>query len=434
MRKQLTIGLAVLLSGFAANALAGVPIGNSKFGVAVPSFCGGFYFGVSGLWWRAHTDHLDYAVTYPHFNADGTGNYNGGHYHSIDPHKYDWGWHGKVGYIFPCTGNDVQLSYTYNRNREHSWTEHHPYTLTTLTDLFRPDKQLFAPAVVGNVSFTGGSVAIAPIRGTLDPRNVDQIWAHSHFHNNTWDLDFGQHATFGCNTHLRWFAGARYSNLRHNLESYLTASSNTPVTVTGVNIPGTSVGTATLGFNVNSHLQDWNSQHSRFNGIGPRFGVDAYYDFCGGFGVNGSVSTALIIGHTESWYYDKTVIHATPTLTSANSSITQAAINASTSPTTTEVSEVSSYYIPHETRVVPNIDAKLALNYSYQFCNCSRTKLTIEAGWQVSEFFNPFERLYRIGAHPANVDQDRSGEPINRVRHTLDLSYDGPFVNVQVNL
>src|SRR5688572_15601902 len=117
--KKLTIGLAVLLSGVAINSNAAVSSGTSPFNVCVPSLCGGFSIGLTGYWWRPSTAHLDYAVTYPGatlptfdplIGPDPFGPFDivfgDGHHHSVD-HDHDWGYKINIGYVFPCTGNDV---------------------------------------------------------------------------------------------------------------------------------------------------------------------------------------------------------------------------------------------------------------------------------------------------------------------------------------
>ena len=79
---------------------------------------------------------------------------------------------------------------------------------------------------------------------------------------------------------------------------------------------------------------------------------------------------------------------------------------------------------PEDTRVVPNLTAKLALDYSYQFCNCRHTKVVIQAGYQVDHYFNAIDRLGLVAADEAALN----------TRHTIDTSFDGPYIGIQVNV
>lgn len=456
--KRLTVGLAVLLSGYAANSLAALPGGTSRCDVSVPSYCGGFTFGLTGLYWRPSSPQLDYLLSFPAFDTTGDFLFANGHHHSVD-HDYDWGFKANIGYIFPCSGNDVTLTYTHWDNDDHEHRDNFAFGFPTTGSIFVGGDTFFAP--FGAATFTGtvtvGAVATdlfavtAPISVPFTAADLAAVSASSRFENNTWDLDFGQTINVGCNFKLRWFGGLRYSRLEHRLkvDSLFAiddvAVSLDPVVVTATltdsvgTLVGTSPALVSPVADVTATLRDIVHQKSEFDGIGPRFGCDVSYHLGGGFGVVGSLSTSLLVGEHEATLSERietagTVTFTVPGLTlvdiaplfigGALTNVTAEVVTAVAPTILDPLVETVSFRHPDETRVVPNIDAKLGLDWTYQFCNCSRSKLTIEAGYLVSHYFNAIDRL-------TAADAFNTGE---RHRETIDISFDGPYVGVQVQL
>lgn len=463
--KKLTIGLAVLLSGYAANSSAAYTTGGSKYGVCVPSFCGGFTFGIYGLYWRPSAPQLDYALTYPQLPAAQVGttsttlrpntDLRGGHYHSVDP-NYNWGFKVDVGYVFPCTGNDVILTYTnFNHSDDDRVRGEGRLILPSLGSIFnlgfQPVPFVALPALTvsgGTPTAVTGTIPVGALtipagftvpvaEGLLRVQDVHFARANASFENHTWDLDFGQHVNIGCNLRLRWFGGLRYSNLENRLDArYEAASAAVPFTATlnGTTVTltlgttATAFTTGTIPFNVTATLRDIVNQKSKFNGIGPRFGVDANYCVGGGFGVVGSLSTSLLIGEIDTHLNERQILDTTATALAASltstGGVTVTGITVTPAVSTSEVVTDIHFRHPDETRVVPNIDAKLGLDYTYTFCNCNHTKLTIEAGWMVSHYFDAIDRVSSVEAQTPEV----------RSRHTTDVSFDGPYIGAQINL
>src|ERR1700722_12049198 len=111
--KKLTVGLAVLLSGYAANSLAALPTGvASRCDVTLPSFCGGFTFGLTGLYWRVSSPELSFAQSAPTFFTTSNTLDIREQAHHVNQ-NFNWAWSANIGYIFPCSGNDVVLAYTH---------------------------------------------------------------------------------------------------------------------------------------------------------------------------------------------------------------------------------------------------------------------------------------------------------------------------------
>lgn len=473
--KRLTVGLAALLSGYVANSFAALPTSNtSKCDVCVPNYCGGFTFGLTGLYWRPSSPLLDYALTYPSAYAFTSGSttsvsgstFSNGCYHNTD-HRYDWGFKANIGYVFPCSGNDVYLTYT---NWTHSNTDrpgnHFGFILpaTSLGSSFATSGLGLSPTFVTSLStipVTGTALlgaAAATFATTLpsttltlaiDPSTITiaDIYGKSRLQDHTWDLDFGQGINVGCNFRMRWFGGLRYSRLERDLDigtlaNFASTTPSTPATglTFGVTTAaGTVAGAGTVApvFSLAGTINDYLHQKSDFNGIGPRFGVDASYHLGGGFGVIGNIATSLLIGRTHDTSCETVNTAGTVSLVGTAAGGSTATIAVDGVPLTSTLvnsavlafdpatlTQVFSFSYDHENRVVPNIDAKLGLDWTYQFCNCSRTKLTIEAGWMVSHYFNAVDRLTSLAAFGPDLSN----------RRAADVSFDGPYLNVQVNL
>lgn len=457
--KKITIGLAALLSSYAANSLAALP-GTSSCAATVPvSNCGGFIFGLTGLYWRPSTPHLDYALAYPVFDTAAGTIFTNGRYHSVD-HKYDWGFKANIGYVFPCSANDVNVTYTHWDNDDDDHIRDFPFIFPSISAAFFPGGAFPAAFVTTAPIVVTGDAIVTPIPGTFaadiptgtpfvflfDEGDLTEVSARSNFENHTWDLDFGQTINVGCNFSLRWFGGLRYTRLEHSLDvTHDFAATGTVVgpTLTPVITVAfgaalvTIVGTLIPVFDVTATLRDIVNQKSEFDGIGPRFGFDASYHFCGGFGIVASLATSLLVGETESTFSERVETAGVATLDLGATFVgipdlgtTVVTVVDLTGPVgllpiaPVEPLTLFSYKHPDETRVVPNIDAKIGLDWTYQFCNCSHTRVSVEAGYMVSHYFNAIDRLSEVGAF----------DPELRSRHTIDASFDGPYVGVQVNL
>jgi hypothetical protein len=303
----------------------------------------------------------------------------------------------------------------------------------------------------------GVAVLVLPVGAILENNAFEltdlsgSLSATSHYKNHTWDLDFGQAINVGCNFNFRLFAGLRYSKLEHRLDTANTvaASGVLPIPVEepivlrditfGVLEPKGSIvgptieGDMTLvasGENKELHLsltlEDNLQRKSRFEGLGPRLGVDLNYQFCGGFGLVGSLATALLVGNVNN-VIDQHLMGSG--VLEGSDGVTGIVIldgsqtdhePAFPLPAFSLDQTVNNHH-PKETRVVPNIEAKLGLDYTYLFCNCSRTALTVEAGYQVSHYFNAIDKFDLLN-------------PISGFNNTLDVSFDGPYLSVQVAL
>lgn len=127
---------------------------------------------------------------------------------------------------------------------------------------------------------------------------------------------------------------------------------------------------------------------SQYHGIGPMVGFDGHFDFGCGFGAAGKFDAALMMGTVN-----------------ANSELTFGITNV--------------YKSPNTNRVVSNANMQLGLDYTYMFQNQNTLKL--EIGYQVSEYFSPFD-IIRGDTSPTDT----------RIigLESTNFSYSGPFATL----
>ena len=82
---------------------------------------------------------------------------------------------------------------------------------------------------------------------------------------------------------------------------------------------------------------------------------------------------------------------------------------------------VAALYIPidsqNKTRVVPALDASLGLDYTYNFNNCYRSSLVIQAGYKAINYFDVTHHILSNGG-PNNA---------------TNVGFDGPYLGAKVN-
>ena len=226
--------------------------------VLVPSQHGGFKVGIDALYLRANGSDLGYAtnVTFPSNFSLGLEDNK-----SVDP-SYDWGFYAQVGYLFPCTGNDLTVGYTYLNTND-------------------TDSILGTPGVTTGILISPLSVLAA--ENFVDDANDGLFGAaqgKSEYTLNVVDLEAGQRFTTGAYD-LRMFAGLRYANMDTTLKTLAQPFDEGQVNT------------------LVSGVQDF---HSQFRGVGPRIGVDARYCLSSGFGLDADLSTSLLVGRVDSHF------------------------------------------------------------------------------------------------------------------------------------
>jgi len=366
--KRLSIALAAI--GLSAGAFAALPATTDPTLVAVPQLPGGFVIGGTALYLQPSDTNgdLDYASVNTSTGATVTPFFFHSSLKNIEP-GYDWGWGLNVGYIFPNTGNDVNLSwFTFNNDDTAS-------TFLGVDSAFGN----ILPIFFSNGTHNGLIPGLSTITSARSKVEYDL---------NQVDLTAGQFIDVGCRLILHPNVGLRWASLERKIHSFYIA-------------PGSTFSIST------SNTRDGSletHEKSDFSGIGPLAGLDASYYIGMGFGAVAHVDSALLVGNID---VDSNAFETENTVITA-----------------TQVFDNHTYNADDIQRVVPVVDMKLGLDYTYVFNNAANSDLTLEAGWQFSNYFNAVDRLHVVVADLP----DLRGTIVNRT--TSDFAIQGPYVSL----
>lgn len=227
-------------------------------------------------------------------------------------------------------------------------------------------------------SLQTGLTEIFPIQ-FFDFVEYDQ--AHAKVDNDIWQLNLnaGQWINIGCRARLHPQVGVQYTNLdRKTTLLFISAEELLPAT---------------------SLYQ----LKSDFNGVGPEVGIDGSYYLDAGVGLVGHFSSALLVGDVH------------PSLATREFF-----------PTGSSTLFTYTFTVPSRNRVVPNVDGKLGADYTFLFNNDGDTSLTLEAGYEVNNYFNVID----------TVTGDASVVSDIRFRNarTSDLAVYGPYASLVVHI
>lgn len=250
MKKLSTIFLLILSS----SAWAAFPATTNPDVVRVPELTGGLVFGLTGDYLEPSTTNgdLDYAgINY--------GSAPSSHLQGVQP-GFSWGWGANIGYIFPLTGNDVNLNYM-----RLSTTDNQENILA-----FTPGASSFN---VFNPSFIPG----------LPLTRLTSITSHVEYDINQLDLTAGQFIDVGCRLRLHPNVGLRWTSLDRTFDMAFKGRDTA---------------------NIVNRIE--NDEQSDYSGIGPLVGLDASYYIWRGIGAVAHIDSALLIGNisdksNENW-------------------------------------------------------------------------------------------------------------------------------------
>lgn len=392
--KRLATALAAL--GLTASAFAALPATTDPTLINVPQLPGGFVVGLTGYFLQPSDSNgdLDYASGNYTINA----NTFASELRDVQP-GYSYGWGANVGYIFPHTGNDVNLSYLHLGTSDYdSIAGPGPDTISSVSSDVNP---FFLP-----LGFTNAN-------------------AKADYDLNQVDLTAGQYINVGCRLTLHPFAGLRWAQLDRKLNANYTGNVTTIVDGASAGLPVSVTGT------IIQHNAASSSEKSDFQGIGPIAGSDVSYYLGYGVGIVGHADAALLIGNINS---------SLNLFNSANGTETFSSL---VPPSSTSVSTNFSTQADNIRRIVPVMDAKLGVNYTYLFNNSANSDLTFEAGYQVSNYFNAVDLLHGIllGATPIMKNTAKTGSsdriifiPSVNNRTTSDMGINGPYVSVVLHV
>lgn len=359
-RKSILLAAAVSAS---LSAYAAVPTGAAPFQIVVPNLKSGVEFTLEGLYLQPTESDLDYAGVANTVSSSPTFVTNAD-VETLNP-DYNFGFRVGLGYVFPDSGNDVQLSWFHFDN-----------DTTDNANFLGSD--------------TGSGVVITPVFGFWELESADSSVAASSRQDvqvDAIDLDVGQYISIGTRLTARLFAGLRYAQVKSDITN--TYSGNFPEEADEDEVDSVT-GAEVDYFN------------SKFNGIGPRFGVDTSYNVWDCFGVVGHFAAAFLVGQVES---STNASFSTTTTDSGFSTVTGSSLSVTAD---------------NSTRVVPVFDAKLGLDYSWPFAN-DTSRLSIEAGYQWTQYIDVVDHLEANG----------SG---SFVRNTSSLGFNGPYLSLNYKM
>lgn len=359
------VSLALIALGLSMSAQAGypsdevMPVAPPTVNVTIPQQMGSWSVGLEALYEAANNGDFHYASSTHVVVAGGTTT-NDRRVHGVDMDN-DWGGHIDLAYNFAGDGRYVKLGYTH----------------LTVSDSDR-FTHVTGDTLVG-VGIDGVTpVVVTPVEPTLaGVANWDSAQGKSKAKYNAVDLVFGQRFDFGQKVTLDAFGGLRYVNL----EQRDSASYN--------------FGTATTSDVATLRLK------SDFNGIGPRAGFNGQVRLGSGFSIVGTMAGSLVVGDFD------TAVHRRDDATTG----------IGTTPAT--VTTINNDTIGGEsTRVVPELDARLGVNYTASFT--PDTAVGIELGYEVVNYFDVNGNSQLSYADTAN--------------HTSDFAMQGPYLRLQVDI
>jgi hypothetical protein len=431
---------AILTASFVQNALAALPTGATLFDVNVPSLCAGATLAITAINFQSAQVHSDYVLTYqPRPGVDDAlllpqrpiieedvfpfprtildeifiSRREEGRFHSV-PLGSDWGYKLEAGYIFPCSGNNLVFSYLHYHHGRRVFTRqrHHGILVPTLSNQW---------PTVGSVTIVNPNLSLPFITlyqpGGLLPFPIEPNFATAevNVHHNVFDFDLGQSVNLGCRTRIKYFGGLRYANLNNQFNVIYNYRAIEP---DALSLPGLAPSKVKVG--LSADYTETIFQMSKYGGVGPHFGVDAVYHMAWGFGIISSLSASILVGETNTALERTFTKLNIATLTESDN---PASIFATPFVFLNTTTKASYFKYPGELRVVPNLDAKLGFDYSYQWCKKSHTKVNLEVGYRVSEYFNIIDRI---------STENRIENPIGE-RNSINQHFEGFYLGIQVN-
>lgn len=371
----------LVLAGLTASlgAYAAVPTDAQPFQVVVPNLKSGIEVTLEGLLLRPSNSDLDYVtVTQPTLTTTGGGLpivFNNSQSISQTSPNFNFGFRVGLGYIFPDSGNDVQLNWTHFNHSDDDTTTAGPGQ-ALLTDLGTPLINLETSLVIGDIVIANNEVPTAT--------------SSADFKYDAVDLDAGQYIDVGTRLRMRLFGGLRFARVESDRSDNYSASYN--VFGPDEDDPDDQELIGTLLYNESDTLD------SKFSGVGPRMGIDTSYHLGNCFGVIGHFAGALLVGNTKTTTNSATQLSFDPT---------PGVLFEGTQSTSSE---------NNETRVVPAFDAKLGLDYTYIFAN--QSMLSLELGYQWTQYIDAVDRL-NANIIPGVIS-----------RSTSSVGFDGPYLTL----
>ncbi|NNM59482.1 MAG: hypothetical protein HKM04_06655 [Legionellales bacterium] len=358
------IALALAMIGLSSIALAGGP-GNAMVvptgtPVIAPDSTGTWSFGLEALYMESNTN-FQYASVFDGVNDDGEFQFD----NESASNTWNWGGEADISYVFPGSSRDISASYTY-LNQDNN-------------DSVDAD-EIGDPAISAGILHVpaAGIVIVPPTSFTTvitgASADVDQTL-------NAATLTFGQLLTVGSRVTLHPFGGIQFADIDTDNRADYDGTLTSVTDIDGVIVTDADPFDTTY------------KNSSDFVGAGPRAGIDASVHF-GNFSIVGTFAAALLVGNMDSEFEGATSIDGVTLATET---------------------ENDSY-----TAVVPELDAKLGLDYMYAFN--PNMSMNVQVGYEVVNYFN------------AESNDALDSEFVNSVDNTSDFNYNGPYLRLQLNV
>lgn len=394
---------------------AGWPTGAGPLQIRIPCFNTRWIMAFTGIYENFYTPELDYAIRYPIEFIEGRVR--------NDDSDYDWGFTGTLGYVFPCSANDIQASYNYFDSEEVDHTRRvteflvatlsEPFFVSTIDVL--PAFFSFGPPIIF-APFPGSDIVISPegiVTITLNPTDLTSARAVSKFRNNVADINFGQYVDVDELFRIRGFFGVRYAYVKHNYDANYEFG---PTTVSGIFLFSSEGGPFTQAEGVfNTSIDVLVAQRSQYTGLGPRAGFNSNLYLGNGFGLFGSLSGALLIGDARAKIFN--VERAT------TSGVVIAGGTARRLPNSFATT-VESAQFPSQPRIVPNISTEVGVDYTFSWAASVQSAVTLAVGYQLDHYFNAIDRVAALNL----------SAPEFRTRHPMDADFAGFFLRIEARV
>lgn len=444
---MMKIRVKPLLVALALAGLSGPALAQNNM-VTVPIFDGGIVVGVTGLYFvpsatdstvLGSVNFLNAATTFRTTGVLGTGTIEdpflgttatttqtvvqtGSKTINSDP-DYQWGFALHLGYVIPGTGNDVMLNWNHlHGSGDNGNTNDSGIVLGGLTPVVGSGFQVGIPlgGVVGPLNGTlgvagafiqpfiganGGLGNLSPLTAAAEVIPYTYGAGSSSTDWDAVDLNFGQHVNIGGNFDLRAFGGLAWAKVDNDLGAYYAGSNFT--------YPGFEFGdTTVLNSNVTHTVL---REDTSFRGFGPELGFDGHYCFTNtNFGVSGHLGTAMLIGNTDTdlGFVTSNVGY------SYTATAGVVGIGPGGRVLTAQAASAVAHYVSDSQnhRLVPELEANLGIDYTYNFANDCNSSLVTTLGYQATNYFNAL----------------RSFDNIEGTRlESEDAFFHGPFLTIK---
>lgn len=371
MIKQVSLALAALglsMSAYAAYPSDEVmPVAPPMVNVTIPQQIGSWTIGLEALYEESNNSAFHYAASQITTTVAAITTVNRHTYATdMDP---DWGGHIDIGYNFAGDGRYVKLGYTHLTTNDSEDT--HRDSGSILNGIgFGAASSGVTPTVV---------TAVNPTSSTNFPNGWDSAEGKVEYEYDAVDLVFGQRFDFGQKVTLDAFGGLRYASLEleDSAEYRVAPPAGSAITVSE---------------------QAFLEMESEFHGIGPRAGMNAQVRLGSGFSIVGTFAGSLLVGEFEEHAHRRQDV-----ITIANNNT---------------VTNITNDHITDETRVVPELDARIGVNYTASFT--PDTAVGIELGYEVVNYFD-------VNGNSQISYADTAG-------HKNDFAMQGPYLRLQVDV